>query len=164
MGAMAAMQLRDSTSAGAGVLLAVVGRAASDRLRQALVRSDLRPRQYQALGLLRDAGPSGQQALGEAMGVDPSILVTLLNPLEEQGLLTRRRDPADRRRHIVAITRAGEARLREAEQAHDAAQDELLSALDPDQRARLGELLLELQRGLAVPDDACKDDEATADC
>jgi DNA-binding MarR family transcriptional regulator len=156
--------LQDQRVAGAGVLLAILGRTASDRLREALMRSDLRPRQFQALGLLSDDGPRAQQALGEAMGVDPSILVTLLNPLEQQGLLTRRRDPADRRRHIVAITRAGEARLREAHEAHEAAQDELLSALDPDQRARLEELLLELERGLAVSDDASENEESAAGC
>lgn len=161
---MATTSLRDQRVAGAGVLLAVLGHAASERLREALKRSDLRPRQYQALGLLRDDGPRAQQALGEAMGVDPSILVTLLNPLEEQGLLTRRRDPTDRRRHIVAITKAGESRLGEAEQAHEAAQDELLSALDLDQRAQLQALLLELERALAVPDDACEAEEDAGDC
>jgi len=39
----------------------------------------------------------GQGELGEAMGIDPSIFVTLLNPLEAGGFLTRDRDPADRR-------------------------------------------------------------------
>jgi DNA-binding MarR family transcriptional regulator len=162
---MAITGLQDQRVTTAGVLLALLGRAASDRLRKALRASGLRPRQFLALGLLRDSGSRGQQALGEAMGVDPSILVTLLNPLEEEGLLTRRRDPADRRRHIVAITREGEKRLREAERAHDAAEDELLSALDPDQRAQLQDLLLVLERGLAVPDDACEDDdEESAAC
>src|ERR671923_1673010 len=161
---MATTSLRDARVAGVGVLLAVLGRAASERLREALKRSDLRPRQYQALGLLRDDGPRAQQALGEAMGVDPSILVTLLNPLEEQGLLTRRRDPADRRRHIVAITKAGQARFDEAERTYDAAQEELLSALGPDQRAQLQALLLELERSLAVPDDACEGEEGADDC
>jgi DNA-binding MarR family transcriptional regulator len=159
-----ATPLADTRVAGPGVLLAVLGRAASERLREALMGSDLRPRQYQALGLLRAGGPRGQQALGEAMGVDPSILVTLLNPLEEQGLLTRRRDPADRRRHIVAITRAGEARFDEAAQTYEAAQEELLSALDSDQRAQLQALLLELERALAVPDDACEGEEDAGDC
>ena len=161
---MATTGLRDQRLTGPGVLLALLGRAAGERLRTSLTASGLRPRQFQALGLLRDGGSLGQQALGEAMGVDPSVLVTLLNPLEEDGLLTRRRDPADRRRHIVAITPEGETRLREAEQAHDAAEDELLSALDPDQREQLQELLHALERGLAVPDDACEDDEDAADC
>jgi DNA-binding MarR family transcriptional regulator len=163
MGGMATTGLQDQRVTGAGVLLVLLGRGASEHLRKSLTASGLRPRQFQALGLLRDGGSRGQQALGEAMGVDPSILVTLLNPLEEEGLLTRRRDPADRRRHIVAITPEGEIRLREAERAHDAAEDELLSALDSDQRAQLRELLLELERGLAVPDDACEEDEA-GDC
>jgi DNA-binding MarR family transcriptional regulator len=164
MGGMATRGLQDQRVTGAGLLLALLGRAASEHLRKSLTASGLRLRQFQALGLLRDGGSHGQQALGEAMGVDPSILVTLLNPLEEAGLLTRRRDPADRRRHIVAITPEGEARLLEAEQAHDAAEDELLAALDSDQRARLQELLLELERGLSLPDEACEKDEAAADC
>jgi DNA-binding MarR family transcriptional regulator len=159
-----ATELRDARFTGAGVLLAVLGRAAGERLREALRQSDLRPRQYQALALLHHDGPRGQQALGEAMGVDPSILVTLLNPLEEQGLLIRRRDPADRRRHIVAITPRGETRLLQAERAHDAAQEDLLSALDEEQRAQLHGLLLELDRALAVPDDACDEEQDPPDC
>ena len=84
--------------------------------------------------------------------------------LEEQGLLTRRRDRADRRRHIVAITRAGESRFDEAEQTYEAAQEELLSALDSDQRAQLQALLLELERALAVPDDACEGEDDAGGC
>jgi DNA-binding MarR family transcriptional regulator len=160
---MASVRVRETRVEGVGALLAVLGRTAGERLREALRESGLRPRQYQALGLLRDDGARAQQALGEDMGVDPSILVTLLNPLEEEGLLTRRRDPADRRRHIVAITEAGEARFDEAAQTYDAAQEELLSALDPDQRTRLEVLLLELERSLAVPQDACDGDEDAAD-
>jgi DNA-binding MarR family transcriptional regulator len=161
---MATAPAQGTRVSGTAVLLALLGRAASERLRAALIRSDLRPRQYQALELLRQEGPWPQQALGEAMGVDPSILVTLLNPLEEQGLLARRRDPADRRRHIVAITKAGQARFDEAERTYDAAQEELLSALGPDQRAQLQALLLELERSLAVPDDACEGEEGADDC
>jgi DNA-binding MarR family transcriptional regulator len=150
--------------AGAGALLAVLGRVASERLRDALTDSALRPRQYQALALLRDDGPRAQQALGEAMGVDPSILVTLLNPLEDDGLLTRRRDRADRRRHIVAITEAGEARFQEAERTYEAAQDELLSALDSEQRAQLQSLLAVLERSLAVAADACDSADEASGC
>src|ERR671922_75527 len=61
---MATTPLRDARVVGVGVLLAVLGRAASERLREALKRSDLRPRQYQALGLLRDDGPRAR--LGSA--------------------------------------------------------------------------------------------------
>jgi len=46
------------------------------------------------------------------MNVDPSILVTLLNPLGADGYLSRKRDPVDRRRHDVTLTPAGDKRRR----------------------------------------------------
>ena len=47
-----------------------------------------------------------QRELMEEMEIDPSILVTLLNPLEEDGYVARERDPVDRRRHLVTLTAA----------------------------------------------------------
>lgn len=42
------------------------------------------------------------------------VLVTQLNPLEGDGLVARRRDPRDRRRHLVVLTDTGRQRLRAA--------------------------------------------------
>jgi DNA-binding MarR family transcriptional regulator len=58
----------------------------------------------------------GQQELGQIMGVDPSVLVTLLNQLEADGYVSRQRDPADRRRHVVALSPAGGQHLAAAAQ------------------------------------------------
>src|SRR3954453_17075308 len=89
-----------------GLLLALVGHEAMRRLRAAHTAHALKPRQFQVLGLLHDHGGLPQRELMQAMGVDPSILVTLLNPLEDEGLVARQRDPSDRRRHIVTLTPA----------------------------------------------------------
>jgi DNA-binding MarR family transcriptional regulator len=89
---------------------------------------------------LRSA-PIGQQALGEATGLDPVKLVGILNDLETAGLAQRRRDCVDRRRHIVAITVAGRARLEQVERASTLAEEKLLAGLDPAQRGQLAELL-----------------------
>src|SRR3954451_22817044 len=86
-----------------GLLLALLGQEAMRRLRAAHNAYSLKPRQFQLLGLLHDRGAMGQRELGETMGVDPSILVTLLNPLEADGFVSRERDPVDRRRHVVMI-------------------------------------------------------------
>src|SRR3954469_26050614 len=75
-----------------GLLLALLGHEAMGRLRAAHTANNLRPRQFQILGLLHDNGGLAQGELIQAMGVDPSILVTLLNPLEADGLVTRERD------------------------------------------------------------------------
>jgi DNA-binding MarR family transcriptional regulator len=97
------------------------------------------------LGLLRDRGALSQRELGTLMGIDPSILVTLLNPLEADGYLSRERDPADRRRHVVTLTPAGEQQLERAAQAQRDAEDELLAGLSATQRDQLRGLLLELR-------------------
>jgi DNA-binding MarR family transcriptional regulator len=87
------------------------------RLRAAHTAHGLKPRQFQILGLLHDHGGLAQRELMKTMGIDPSILVTLLNPLEAEELVTRERDPEDRRRHLVALTRAGEQKLVAASRA-----------------------------------------------
>src|SRR4051812_48844660 len=94
-----------------GLLLALLGHEAMRRLRAAHTAHNLKPRQFQILGLLHDHGGLAQRELMAEMDVDPSILVTLLNPLEADGLVSRERDPADRRRHLVTLTPAGERHL-----------------------------------------------------
>src|SRR6266568_5430727 len=63
-----------------------------------------------------------QRELAEAVGIREATLTHHLNAMDTQGLLTRRRDPANRRMHMVELTEAGEAaflRLRSAAVAFD---------------------------------------------
>ena len=129
----------------AGLLLALLGQTAMRRLRDAHTAHHLSPRQFHLLGLLHDQGPTGQQELGQVMGVDPSVLVTLLNPLEADGYVSRQRDPADRRRHVVTLTPAGRKHLDRAARAQREAEDELLASLTTKQREQLRQLLLNLR-------------------
>ena len=133
-----------------GLLLALLGQDAMRRLRAAHTAAGLTPRQFHLLGLLHDNGPMGQRELGETMGIDPSILVTMLNPLEEGGYLARRRDPTDRRRHTVFLTDSGAEHLAKAALAQREAEDELFASLDDDQREQLRTLLLALRGGEAA--------------
>jgi DNA-binding MarR family transcriptional regulator len=139
-----------------GLLLALLGAEAMRRLRAAHTSHDLKPRQFQILGLLHDHGGLAQAELVRTMGVDPSILVTLLNPLEAAGLVARERDPGDRRRHLVTLTRAGEQKLTRAARAQMETEDALFASLDDDQREQLAALLIALRDGLATgPDTDC---------
>ena len=91
----------------------------------------------------------------------PSILVTLLNPLEADGLVARERDPADRRRHLVTLMPAGEKLLASASRAQKDTEDALFASLDHQQREQLRGLLLALSDGLAAnPDTACSAERA----
>jgi DNA-binding MarR family transcriptional regulator len=128
-----------------GLLLALLGQDAMRRLRAAHTAHDLMPRQFQLLGLLADHGPMGQRDLGQAMATDPSILVTLLNPLEADGLVTRNRDAADRRRHVVTLTAKGKRKLDRAAEAQRQAEDTIFAGLSSEQRAQLRDLLIALR-------------------
>ena len=144
-----------------GLLLALVGQEAMQRLRAAHTAHDLKPRQFHILGLLHDHGALAQGDLVREMGVAPSILVTLLNPLEAAGLVARDRDPADRRRHVVTLTTAGKRHVVSASRAQKETEDALFAALDDDQREQLRALLLAMRDGLATDvDTACNTDEA----
>jgi DNA-binding MarR family transcriptional regulator len=133
-----------------GLLLALLGQHAMRRLRAAHTEHNLSPRQFHLLGLLHDHGAMTQRDLGSRMDVDPSTLVTLLNPLEAEGFLSRERDTADRRRHVVTITPAGGNQLARAAQAQRDAEDELFASFTDTQRSQLRALLLALRDQLAA--------------
>jgi len=133
-----------------GLLLALLGQHAMQRLRAAHTKHKLSPRQFHLLGLLHDRGAMTQRELGALMHVDPSILVTLLNPLETDGYVSRERDPADRRRHVVTLTATGGQKLDRAAQAQRDAEDELFAKLTDTQRKQLRALLLALRRQLGA--------------
>lgn len=107
----------------------------------ALEQFDLRSRHLIALTILRDHGPSTQQALATTLQVDRTNLVGLLNDLEERGLIARRRSAEDRRRHVVELTGAGGELLARAEFVLAASENEILGKLDYEQRVALYELL-----------------------
>jgi MarR family transcriptional regulator, transcriptional regulator for hemolysin len=91
---------------------------------------------------------ANQRALAEAVGITGATLTHHLNAMENDGLLTRRRDPGNRRNHIVEITPVGERtflRLAAAAQAFD---ERLRSSLSPADLAKLQTLLDQLAAGV----------------
>lgn len=126
----------------AGMLLVKIGKAAERRFEKALKPSGLTPRH---LGVLFEvaACPTSQQALIETIGVDASKLVGLLNDLEAEGLIVRKHDEDDRRRHIVEVSAEGKARLTEGKKTAAAVETELLAGLDD---AQVEQLLMLLAR------------------
>ena len=119
--------------------LARVGRRAAEL---SMVPGGLRPRHLIALKLLHEHGAVSQQALAETLSLDPTNVVGLLNDLEERRLITRRRDPEDRRRHIVEVSSLGEKELELANARLSCVEDELLTALSADERSTLYGLLV----------------------
>jgi len=104
-------------------------------------RLGIKLRQLMLLSYLRAGAPALQQQLCESLWLDPNNCVLLLNEMEEMGYVERRRDPADRRRHVVDITNEGRIALERAERAQETIGDELMSALSDEERATLRSLL-----------------------
>ncbi len=125
-------------------LLAYHGNITDGLIRKAVATAGLSPRHVATLQLLTE-GPVSQKALIEGLGVDPSVLVALLNGLENDELVRRRRDPADRRRHIVEITEEGAARLRKADAALDTVEQELFGELSERETAALRKVFAKLR-------------------
>jgi DNA-binding MarR family transcriptional regulator len=124
-----------------GFLLGRLGKIVSRRFTKALDATGLKPPQAHVLMRLRDQGPMTQQALGDELHMDPSNLVGVLNELEDNGWALRRRDPNDRRRHIVEISDSGVARVAEVESIVTGVENDLLAPLDERERGQLQGLL-----------------------
>jgi DNA-binding MarR family transcriptional regulator len=106
-----------------------------------------------ALAYVRDHDACPQQDLADAFCMDANNVVLLLNELEDLGFVSRLRDPSDRRRHLVQLTSLGRESLTRAEKSGCPMEEELLRALEPDERLMLQQLLARALREVE-PDDS----------
>jgi DNA-binding MarR family transcriptional regulator len=107
------------------------------------------------LNLLAE-GPISQQALGEQLGIDRTTVVELIDELEQQGVVVRRRNPADRRSYALTLTPKGHTVQKRAARVFDAAAEEFFDALPPAERQAL---LGMLQRLISAADKRLAADE-----
>ena len=129
-----------TTGTGTIVLLTRLARAVFLRSSVDLVGMNLR--NMVVLAYLRDHPGVAQQTLTEDLSMDSNTGVLVLNDLEDLEFAERRRDPADRRRHLVDITDGGLEALERAEVAQGSIEDEILGGLSAGERAELRRLLL----------------------
>ena len=99
-----------------------------------------------AHAVLAGGSPSGaharsQQAIGEALRIDRTTMVSLVDQLERRGLVRRERNPADRRAYTIGLTAEGRDLQRNAEAALDAAAAEFFGALSEHEQIGLCEQL-----------------------
>jgi MarR family transcriptional regulator for hemolysin len=98
---------------------------------------------------IKTQNAANQRELAAAVGIQEATLTHHLNAMAAQGLLTRERDPANRRVHQVRLTEAGEAaflRLRDAAVGFD---ERLRSGLSDTEVAHLDRLLDRLAGNVA---------------
>jgi MarR family transcriptional regulator, lower aerobic nicotinate degradation pathway regulator len=140
-------------------LLTGLGREATARVRRAMRPLGIGAQQFLVLEQLGRLGQASQAELAEALAIDPSNLATLAADLCDRQLVERTRDPADRRRYVLRLSRPGEQLLRRTEGASAAAEDDLLTPLSAAQREQLYALLRQLADGIELcptaDDDTC---------
>src|SRR5436305_3412218 len=123
------------------LLMIKLGRITLHRFTEALEPFGIRPRHVAALIELRDHGQLTQQSLCGELHLDPTNLVAILNELEQRGYARRRRDPEDRRRHLVEISKKGIAAIDKLSVVMDGVEADLLADLEPAEREQLSGLL-----------------------
>jgi DNA-binding MarR family transcriptional regulator len=123
------------------LLMIKLGRITMHRFSEALEPFGIRPRHVAALIELRDGGELTQQSLCGQLHLDPTNLVAILNELEQRGFAARRRDPEDRRRHLVEVSNKGIAVIEKVSEVMDGVEEDLLDGLEPAERDQLEGLL-----------------------
>ena len=123
-------------------LLAKVGMTVKMRMLDELEQIGCGMYEYGVLAVLGEGAQKTQAAIADALSVDRSQLVGVLDTLEGDGLVERKRDPNDRRRHAVSITPDGKRRLVKLRTVVKEIERSFLEPLDEETRTALHETLL----------------------
>ncbi len=105
-------------------------------------------RELGTLRVLVGREPTSQLEVAQTLGVDRTTMVALLDGLEKKGVVTRRQDPADRRRNVVELTAAGLALYERADAAYSAAETQFLAPATAAEATALRKAL----RAVVLPD------------
>jgi DNA-binding MarR family transcriptional regulator len=135
-------ELVESTS----FLLKRLGFAAKEQTIDAFEPTGLSAYHYAVLLVLDEGSRDTQGSIADALGYDRGQLVGVLDELEERGLVERRRDPNDRRRHLVRLTPTGKRSLAKMRTIIEHLEAEFFAPLEADERETLHTLLFRLMQ------------------
>jgi DNA-binding MarR family transcriptional regulator len=124
-----------------GYLLGRAARLCRDYFDALVEPLGIHGRHFSVLAVLGEEKPVSQVEMGERLGIDRNTMTLLLDDLEARGLVTRRRDPRDRRAHLVSLTDAGRDVLVQSTALARRTNEEVFAPLSADERAQLHELL-----------------------
>ncbi len=112
---------------------------------QRLAPLGLTPAQERALRLItRSDEPPRMTELADRLGIVPRSLTTVIDALEQDGLVRREIDPRNRRAILLRLTDRGAAVRDDLREARRHAAEDLFAPLSATDRERLGDLLTRL--------------------
>lgn len=103
-----------------------------------------RARDAVALAALVGQDAASQQDLARRISVNRTIMVKLIDRLQDAGYVTRTRNPANRRTYVLSLTDSGHAALENMRHEVARHNKRITAALTPDERQRLNEILSRL--------------------
>lgn len=124
-----------------GLLLSLASAKGVSSANSALAPISLNARSFSVLEVVKHHPGQSQRSIAEALNLDPSQIVSLVDGLQKLELVVRRPASHDRRRHAVVLTAAGEKTYRYAARLIGDSVDEVLTGLDADERQTLDHLL-----------------------
>jgi DNA-binding MarR family transcriptional regulator len=114
-------------------LLSRASHSLTTEMTAALEGSGISPREHAVLATAM-IGEHTQTDLARLVGIDKTTMMVTLDELEAAGLAERRPLSTDRRARVVAVTKAGKHKVRQAETVLDRVREDVLAALPADER------------------------------
>lgn len=149
-----------------GYLLARLGFAFKEQALASAEAAGFELYDYSVLAILGEGARETQATIADALDLDPSRLVALLDSLEQRDFVVRQRDPSDRRRHVVSITTSGREALTRMRAIVNEVEDDFFGPLDHDHRETLHQTLVALAERndprCCTPDDSLLSPRAAA--
>jgi DNA-binding MarR family transcriptional regulator len=131
------MDASDEVLTSAGYLLIKAGHVIGMEFDAALDALGLTGREFLVLSFVRAARGLSQQELSTRLGLDPTLVVGLVDGLEGRHLMRRAKDPTDRRRNLLSATDEGLAVHEKAVAAAGRAEAAFLAPLSVPERDAL---------------------------
>jgi MarR family transcriptional regulator, lower aerobic nicotinate degradation pathway regulator len=123
-------------------LLARLGHSVKTRVLEEFEQQGFSVYQYGVLAILSEGSSDRQSSIADALDCDRGQMVGILDDLEDRGLIERRRDESDRRRHSVSLTPEGKRQLVKLRKAVMSIENSVLEPLDERARKSLHGALL----------------------
>ncbi|AEF38763.1 MarR family winged helix-turn-helix transcriptional regulator [Hoyosella subflava] len=152
------LNLSESSLTSADFLIACLHRVVRENVERPLTDAGFSLRTHWILSCLSHQ-PLSQQQVCNALAIDRSDMVRIVDELEQRGLLTRARDKKDRRKHTLTLTESGQAAYEQSGAIVESAIDSVFRALTKKEKQTFHRLALKV----LAPEDASSDDAAQAE-